>query len=339
MPTKQHFKNILQNSTLAFLVVLLLSCGQAPQREANQENTPAKTSRQWQSPLQQEHPLTGFIFNTSSGQTVSEAELVQALNNKAYVLIGEKHDNPDHHLIQAELLQNLLTSKAYDQVVFEMLNDGQHKGLASLNQTDTSNTTNTSHTTQTIQDALKWDKQKWDWTSYGPLFEIVLNQHTKLTAGNVNKAMLMQVYSQGAKALQPPERFASAPAIDQANQDIMLEHIYINHCEMMPKEQLGNMLTVQIAKDASMAYALSQQESGILIAGAYHTQKNLGIPKHLEFMNKPEVVVLALTEVDADKASLSDYKIDADFVWFTPQFTDKDYCEDMKKQLQKKHAQ
>ncbi len=108
---------------------------------------------------------------------------------------------------------------------------------------------------------------------------------------------------------------------------------------MIPKEQLGNMLTIQIAKDASMAYALSQQDNGILIAGAYHTQKDLGVPKHLRFMNKPDVVVLALTEVDADKTSLSDYNIDADFVWFTPQFTDKDYCEDMKNQLQKKHAQ
>ncbi len=286
----------------------------------------------WQSPLMQAHPLTGKIFSTQSQQKIDAPQLLNALKQHDYVLIGEKHDNPDHHRLQLQLLDLLLSANNDQQVVFEMLDDSQHVALKSLDQ----------HTpSKVMQQKLQWSKQRWAWESYGPLFTSVLANGAILRDGNINRNSINAVYKQGPSVLTPRERFASRAAIDADKQQQMLEHIFINHCQMMAKERLAPMVEIQKAKDASMAYALVDKDSGILITGAYHSRKDLGVPQHLQFLGKSKkaIAVLVLLEVEAHKTAFSDYPMasaqQADFIWFTPKWSDKDYCQAMKSSMQK----
>ena len=66
----------------------------------------ASTSdRVWESEYRTEHPLVGKIWGIREEAYVTVDALESALIDSTYVLLGEKHDNPDHHTIQADLIR------------------------------------------------------------------------------------------------------------------------------------------------------------------------------------------------------------------------------------------
>jgi uncharacterized iron-regulated protein len=78
----------------------------------------------------------------------------------------------------------------------------------------------------------------------------------------------------------------------------------------------------------------------ILIAGNYHVNKLNGVPKHLsELTPERKTLVIQIIEVSDDYetvAMLNSEKLkQADYLWFTPRWTDKDYCDDMRTHAKK----
>ena len=53
------------------------------------------------------HPPESRIYEVASGRFVDQATLVDDLASADFVLLGERHDNPDHHRLQALLIQAL----------------------------------------------------------------------------------------------------------------------------------------------------------------------------------------------------------------------------------------
>src|SRR5512145_3183951 len=74
----------------------------------------------WKAPLGREHPLVGRIWDTRAGRFVIPTQLVGELARARYVLLGERHDNPDHHRVQATLVRALLAAGRRPAVAFEM---------------------------------------------------------------------------------------------------------------------------------------------------------------------------------------------------------------------------
>ena len=62
----------------------------------------------WKSPLGRNHPLAGRIWDVSSDRFIDRETLVERLARADFVLLGERHDNPDHHMLQAEVLRSLI---------------------------------------------------------------------------------------------------------------------------------------------------------------------------------------------------------------------------------------
>ena len=290
----------------------------------------AAMAESWQSPLQQEHPLVGRIFDVHSGEDLAEEALLARLVQERYILLGEKHDNADHFTMEQKLLTALLARQRNSRVVFEMLDDSQQAAIEQLAP---------AAGLAQIKQALQWPSRGWDWQRYGPLFQLTLNAGASLVAGNVRSELLKQVYQTGEAALLPAQRFASLAVLSSAQRRQIQQQVYESHCEMMPLESLAPMVTVQMAKDASMAYAMIQGSSAqtILIAGGFHVSRDVGVPRHLQWL-APEAqsTVLMMMEVEPDIRSLSDYgdelKAIADYVWFSPRATDKDYCAGLRKQ-------
>jgi hypothetical protein len=84
------------------------------------ESAPAR----WQSQQDIGHPLVGVIVDVAAHRRVSEAELTARVRAADIVLVGETHDNPDHHRLEAALVQAFSTTHPA-AVVFEMLNRQQ----------------------------------------------------------------------------------------------------------------------------------------------------------------------------------------------------------------------
>ena len=51
--------------------------------------------------------LVGRIFDARTGAFVDEDELLDQLAATRFVLLGERHDRPEHHRLQARIVQAL----------------------------------------------------------------------------------------------------------------------------------------------------------------------------------------------------------------------------------------
>ncbi len=299
--------------------------------------TKAQESGQWLSPLQQQHPLTGLILDTHSGAVISYQDLTTELLKARLVLIGEKHDNPDHHRLQLRLLQDLNKAHPY-QLVLEMLNEKQNAGITEIQDKTESEAL--------IRQKLDWDNRGWSWQDYGEIVIFGLQQADRLRSGNISRALLMDIYQDSAHPILDDERFKSMSTITDDQISTIRQQVFDSHCGSLPMEHTAPMARIQIARDASMAYAMHQSivehHSAILIAGAFHIRKDFGVPAHLLAMGHNSILTLQLQETDGDLSDWQDYTAPTekpDYIWFTPKLTDKDYCAALRRKEGSEQAQ
>lgn len=284
-------------------------------------------ARQWQTDLYRDHPLVGKIWDSHEAQFVSEAELWSAVNDARYLLLGEKHDNPDHHALQLHMLESLLQVDAVAAVVFEMLERGADEALATLNQHDF-------ESSEEIRDYLQWDIEGWDWNFYGPLVEAVYSRRIPILSGNISGADVGQIYGADPADYQHLAAVFDSLTMEQLNRDIDE-----SHCGMLPASQFPAMLRVQQQRDFTMAGAMQgagADEIVVLIAGNYHVRQDLGVPNYLlqedRSLSRDDILSLAFLEVQDDVVDAEEYlqrfgEIPAyDYIWFTPALTSEDYC-------------
>lgn len=289
-----------------------------------------RTQILWESTLSTDHSLVGDIVRTSDLRRIQPEQLVKELRSADYLLIGEKHDNPDHHNVQNWLLSQLLPDTKYN-LVFEMLNYNQQDAISAL----TSNSV-----PEDISVAANFDQSGWPSKYYTPLIQTGLASGSNIIAGNLPKDDLMKIYQKGFDSLSS-NRFSSSDVIKGDQLKALEQEIHAQHCNMLPASQAAPMAKIQIAKDASMAFSLKSTDKAVLIAGNYHVNKKTGVPLHLsKLASDKTTLVIQIVEVDDNYETvemLNSEKItQADYLWFTPRWSDKDYCEDMKQHSNKK---
>ena len=305
-----------------FILVLLLCAGCA--------STPPSDAGQWQSSLYADHDLVGMIWDSRRDQFITEEELLDQLKGVSYLLLGEKHDNPDHHALQLRVLDHVLRWENVSNVSFEMMSSDQQpllQGLTSL-QADS---------LDAINDYLEWDNDGWDWNYYGPLVRSAMQAGVAINAANISNEEMMRVYGE-------PTPAEVAEVLDEETMAALEKDIDESHCGMLPESQFPAMVRVQQARDFAMAESLSGsvQQIQVLIAGNYHIRRDLGVPNYIQHarpnLSAQQIVSLAFMEVDESSASPGDYlqqfgSVKAyDYIWFTPAISDEDYCASLRQQ-------
>ena len=260
----------------------------------------------WQSSEGRTHGELGHIIDLASGQAISPEQLVQRLAGAPRVLVGEKHDNPDHHALQLWLLRALQGQRVQGSLLLEMLQPEQQALVDKVQGQPLP---------ADLPKALAW-QEGWDWQLYGPIVREALQQRVPLLAANLSPGEMRQAYRQPASLTG--ER-SNAPAVKAA----LLEQVRAGHCGMLPESQLPAMLAVQQQRDRGMAERLlSAPQPALLFAGAYHVRKDLGIPLHLADLGASgESKVLLLAEVGEQVEPG-----EADYVWYTAATPAQDYC-------------
>jgi uncharacterized iron-regulated protein len=100
--------------------------------------------------------------------------------------------------------------------------------------------------------------------------------------------------------------------------DKLKDIIRVMHDNQIDAPRLAAMLSVQQQRDRRMAERLlAAPAPAVLIAGAYHAHKDLGVPLHVQDLTGgPAPLVLVLAQQGATVLAPQ-----ADFVWFTPAVT------------------
>ncbi|MEX2131185.1 MAG: ChaN family lipoprotein [Pseudohongiellaceae bacterium] len=294
--------------------------------QANAQTVPGIT--EWQTSLYADHPLTGRIWLSETAEFISIDDLLAAIGSGSYLLLGEKHDNPDHHLLQQQLVEYLIRQDRLESLSLEMLDSGQSGLLTAMTGQEMTDL-------DSLQTYLQWDAAGWNWEFYAPLIQAARLAGIPVRSANISETAMREVYAQTADPL--PNDILDEAAMQQLN-----EEIDSSHCQLLPASQFPAMVRVQQARDYSMAHSLADDapvapgKLRVLIAGNFHVRSDLGVPRYLAYLNpeleESQTVSLAILEVDGESVDPNDYlqafsaKVPYDFIWFTPALTDEDYC-------------
>ncbi len=259
-----------------------------------------------------------------------------------FVLLGEKHDNPDHHRLQAEVVRGLIAAGRRPAVGFEMFGIDDAPAIAK-------HLAAAPNDAAGLGPAVNWNSRGWpDWALYQPIAETALEAKLQIVAANLPLATAKKMRSDGPAALEP--RVTRDLGLDRPLPESLSEKMTANirdsHCGYASEPSVKAMLNVQRARDAQMAQSLitaGDSDGAVLIAGAGHVQNDYGIPVYLTAKAADKrVISIGFLEVDRQKTEPqsyappnSDSRLPFDYVWFTPRVDDEDPCEKFKAQLER----
>jgi uncharacterized iron-regulated protein len=279
-----------------------------------------------------DHPLAGVIVATGDGARLTPEALAAALGAADMAILGEVHDNPDHHAAQAWLVARM----APGALAFEMLPPSVEGALARARAEGAD--------PQALAQATGWDDLGWpDFAMYAPIF--LAAPQVPVTGGAVAAPAIRTAMEQGAEqgARQalgaaaaryglslplPPDQAAAATTEQIAG-----------HCDAIPEAMAARMVEAQRLRDAAFAdaalraRAYADQGKVVLIAGSGHARRDRAVPAKLRAAEPAlNVATLALVEVSTadDWRAYLGPDADAppfDYLWFTARTSREDPCE------------
>ena len=318
---------------IVLLAVALSGCESVSQRPED---------GRWISPMHQDHALVGRVWVPSDNRFTTAGEVYGALQGADFVLVGEKHNNADHHRYQSLLIREMHALRRQPAIVFEMLTEDQQAALDSHLADNPGDSAG-------VGAAVGWEARGWpDWRIYRPITDAALANGAPLLAGGLDREATRAVSSQGVEALGAARvrGLRLDEPVGEAMRVGMRGEIYESHCRQLPEQMLDPMVAVTLAKDAAMAgamirgRALPARDSALLIAGTGHVRADWGVPWHLrKLAPDARIVSVGLVEVVADETDPDAYaaafngSLPFDFVWFAPRVDDDDPCEVFAEQL------
>jgi uncharacterized iron-regulated protein len=260
-------------------------------------------------------PLTGRIWDARAERYVAAEELLERAAHARHLLLGETHDNAEHHRLQLALLQALAARGETRVLAMEQFDSDEQAAIEAARGAGAD--------AEALADAGHFDRKGWNWPQYRPLVEFALARGWPLVAANLARSEARAIVADPARSrLAPP-----APAAQRA----LERDIVGSHCGAAPEaKRLAGMVEAQRARDARMAEVLARQRSSsVLIAGIGHVRRDRGVPLYLP--DRP-VLSVAFVEIQPGKVSPHDYydsfasRSSFDYLWFTRRAERDDPC-------------
>lgn len=213
-----------------------------------------------------------------------------------FVLLGELHDNPQHHRDRAQRLRELIAREPRTVVVVEQLERGQVL------------TPGEQAPLEGRLLAAGFDAKSWRWPLHEPVFAATLAAGAPLQGGNLPREQVRRIVREG-DTVWPAELLAlrQASTWDEPRQQRLQQDIQDGHCGALPAAMLPGMVQAQRARDAAMAQALLDAarqgaRQVVLIAGNGHVRRDLAVPLYLQAAGVPAAQIRAVAYLERDSA-------------------------------------
>jgi uncharacterized iron-regulated protein len=262
----------------------------------------------------QEAPAPHYRAFDAKGNAVTLQTVVDSLERADVLFVGETHDNPVAHMLEAELLRR--ADEAYG------LSSPKHRAVAlSLEMFE--------RDVQTVLDeylagliterhfllsSRPWRNYE---TDYRPLVEYARAHRLPVLAANAPARYVSRVSSQGPDSLKslpqvaikswlPPLPFpaASEGYAAKFNRFMGAAPAAGTNAQASPHGGL-HLLEAQTLRDASMAYAISEYlKQGrdplvVQVNGTFHSEERMGVPEQLgHYRAKARAVVITIVPAD-----------------------------------------
>ena len=225
------------------------------------------------------------------------------------LILGEQHDAPEHHAIERETVEALASRGKLAALLLEMAEEGHSTLRLDAAATDAQ-----------VRDALAWNDKAWPWQSYGPVVMAAVRAGVPVIGANLPRSRMKNAMADVSLDVQLNGEAYTA------QQDAVRE----GHCKLLPEPQVVPMTRIQVGRDRAMAQAIVKaRQPGrtvLLVSGAGHATKVLGVPQHLP----TDVSVKSVRLQAGESPDEGEDKEAFDAVWRTPALPPKDYCADMR---------
>ena len=309
---------------------------------------------------QQKHPLIGQVLKgeqpiaVASGGCARSAlqqlifEVWDTIRGGGVVLLGEVHDNPEHHAVRGDILWPRLdhvlpTRDLRPAAVFEHIRTSQQTQLDAFYRKATR-----SRRLWGAPDLLRelsWAESGWPAAdTFYPLFNAALRARMPIIPGNAVRERMRELVKDTSVAnTDEADRLRLAQAMPQPLLEALATELEGSHCGAIPASAFGAMSLAQRYTDAHLAQAVvsaADKNSGaFLLAGNGHVRTDRAVPWYVRQMapgrKVVSVMLLEAVEGRADATAYlprsPDQQVAADYILFTPQHPREDPCTRMRK--------
>lgn len=258
----------------------------------------------------------GRIIELGTGQTLDFDQLVLRLASKDLVFVGEVHDNPEHHLIQVQILQALAGRCPALNLAMEAFEKPKQAALDRYLTGETEE--------ETFLQETDW-KESWgyDYHLYRPLLLAARQAGLGVMAVNAPRAIIKKVARVGLDGLNPGERGQLAQEIDLGNEAhrAFLSRAYGRH-DHPALQEFEYFYEAQCAWEDTMAHNISAslEKTGIktvVFTGNGHITRKFGIPDRTRSRVSASMATVVLYPLNGPETLDRET---ADFIWLTPLF-------------------
>ncbi|MFC4349987.1 ChaN family lipoprotein [Fodinicurvata halophila] len=219
---------------------------------------------------------------------------MKAARGADIVILGEVHDNPRHHEIQAQAVKDLQP----EALVFEMIPEKHEAAVNRLREEGASRAE--------LASALNWEESGWpDFAYYAAILEAT--PEARVVGGEQPIEQVRAAMTEGAAQVFGSE--ASTYGLDEPlgrqAQEAREQRQYEAHCEAVPKEMLPGLVEAQRLRDAGLAdaalraRAVTNGGQVVVITGNRHANLHSGIPEALRFA-APDLELVTLGQLEAE---------------------------------------
>ncbi len=255
----------------------------------------------------------GEIIHLKSGKLLSFDQLQQELIKARVIFVGEVHDDPEHHLVQTQVLLALLRIIPYVHVGVEYLDIMSQKAADDFVAERISE--------DTFLQEGDWEKN-WGYPFhlYRSIFQAVRWKARGLAALNAPRQIVSKVGRSGIKSLDAGERRLIASDIDLGNDSHRryLETIFNRHPSFHPG-RFDYFYEAQCVWEETMAERAADHLKGkpgimVVFCGNGHIAHRFGIPERLGRRAEGEILTIFPFRMSEGASIPRDL---CDYVWLT----------------------
>jgi uncharacterized iron-regulated protein len=231
------------------------------------------------------------------------SEIISEMAKRDVVLLGEQHDEPDHHYWQLQTLAALHALRPSMAIGFESFPRRVQPVLDSWIAGEL--------TTRQFLEGVEWEKV-WNFPPelYVPLFEFARVNRIPMIAINVERTLTKAVSDKGWDALPEAQKEGvSRPAAASSSYENVLFEVFAQHTQLPGRSgkrpgrddpAFRNFVESQLTWDRAMAEALAARAQGdaasrplvVGIMGGGHVRNGHGVPHQLRDLGVKNVGTL-----------------------------------------------
>ncbi len=256
---------------LLLSLIFLFLCGCAPRHPVMVEDI---------------QPEPGVFFS-GRGHVLKPQVLADQIRDKDYILIGESHDNPCDHKVQAEIIGLLGKAGVNAVIALEMVTVPKQNVLDEFNQGLIS--------LEELPVKLEWD-QRWghDFELYRPIFKQALEHKISVKALNAPQEVVRKISHYGLEGLDNEDwRYLPHEIIPPKQEQLdYLKMQFEVHEQFIPEDRADfeHFIQAQSAWDTQMAamalyWRKKTSKTVVVLAGLDHVRLGWGIEHRLNIIS------------------------------------------------------